>query len=128
MNLDFFVKPAVLATTVIVFVAASLFAVIDAPTETQTINRTAVDAGPATSQNSGEKAASVTSLVGGLEARLAQDPDDAKGWLLLAKSHDHLGNRDAAWAAYARAKELGMSDDTFEIKLAANIGQLMPNN
>ena len=128
MNLDFFVKPAVLATTVIVFVAASLYAVIDAPTETQTINRTAVEAGPATSQDSGEKAASVTSLVGGLEARLAQDPDDAKGWLLLAKSHDHLGNRDAAWAAYGHAKELGMSDDTFEIKLAANIGQLMPNN
>ena len=128
MNLDFFVKPAVLATTVIVFVATSLYAVIDAPTEAQTINRTATEAGPATSQNSGEKAASVTSLVGGLEAKLAQDPDDAKGWLLLAKSHDHLGNRDAAWAAYGHAKELGMSDDTFEIKLAANIGQLMPNN
>ena len=128
MNLDFFVKPAVLAITVIVFVAASLYAVIDAPTEAQTINRMAIEAGPATSQSSGEKAASVTSLIAGLEAKLAQDPDDAKGWLLLAKSHDHLGNRDAAWAAYARAKELGMSDDTFEIKLAANIGQLIPNN
>ena len=128
MNFDFFVKPAVLATAVIVFVAASLYAVIDAPTEAQTINRTAVEAGPATSQNAGEKAASVTSLVGGLEARLAQDPDDAKGWLLLAKSHDHLGNQDAAWVAYTRAKELGMGDNALEIKLAANISRLMSNN
>ena len=128
MNLEFFAKPAVLATAVIAFVAASLYAVIDVPTEVQTMNRTAVEATPATTQGSGDKAASVTSLVGGLEARLANDPDDAKGWLLLAKSHDHLGNQDAAWAAYGRARELGMGDDTLEIKLAASLGQLMPNN
>jgi len=128
MNFDFFAKPAVLATAVIAFVAASLYAAIDAPIESQAINQTAAGAGPATSPSSGNKAASVTSLVGGLEARLADDPNDAKGWLLLAKSHDHLGNRDAAWAAYTRARELGMGDNTLEIKLAANLGQPMPKN
>ncbi len=128
MSLDLSAKPAVLATAVIAFVAASVYLVIDAPTKAQTINRTATEARPATSQATGKKAASVTSLVGGLEAKLAEDPNDAKGWLLLAKSHDHLGNRDAAWAAYSRARELGMSDNPFEIKLAANIGQLMPQD
>lgn len=128
MNFDFFAKPAVLATAVVAFVAASLYAVIDAPTETQTINRTITEAGLTTAQDTGSKAASVTSLVGGLEEKLANDPDDAKGWLLLAKSHDHLGNREAAWAAYARARELGMGDDTLEMKLAASIGQLTPDN
>lgn len=128
MNLEFFAKPAVLVAAVVAFVAASLYVVIDNPSAAQTSNRTATDSRLATDQGLDNKAASVTSLVGGLEARLTEDPNDAKGWLLLAKSHDHLGNRDAAWAAYTRAKELGMSDDTFEIKLAANINQLMPKN
>ena len=128
MNLNFFAKPAVLATGVIMLVAAPLYAVIDVPARTQTINGTAVEAGPATSRRSGEKAASVTSLVGRLEAKLAENPDDAKGWLLLAKSHDHLSDRPAAWAACTRAKELGMSDDNFEIQLAANMSLLIPGN
>ena len=63
----------------------------------------------------------VGSLIGGLEARLAENPDDAKGWLLLARSHDHLGNDDEAWNAYSRARELGMNDETLELKLAANM-------
>ncbi len=113
MNLELFARPAVLLTAVVAFVAASFYFVIDAPTE---------------ASNPGNKLASVTSLIGGLEARLAKDPNDAKGWLLLAKSHDHLGNRDAAWAAYTRAQDLGMSDEALEIRLTANISQLMSNN
>lgn len=113
MNFELFTRPAVLLTTVVAFVAASFYFLIDAPTE---------------APDPGNKLASVTSLVGGLEARLAKDPDDAKGWLLLAKSHDHLGNWNAAWAAYTRAQDLGMSDEVLEIRLAANISQLMSNN
>ena len=119
MNLDFFAKPAVLAAAIVAFVAASLYVVIDVPGEVHSVNRTPVATQPMANEETGQKAASVTSLVGGLEARLAENPDDAKGWLLLAKTHDHLGNRDAAWAAYSRARELGMSDDSLEIKLAA---------
>jgi len=63
------------------------------------------------------KAASVGALIGGLESRLAQDPEDAKGWLLLAKSHEHLGNISAARDAYARAKALGLEDLGLEAKL-----------
>ena len=63
------------------------------------------------------KAASVGTLLTGLEQRLQDNPDDAKGWLLLAKSYDHLGrSRDAA-AAYDKAVELGISDSTLEARL-----------
>lgn len=42
-------------------------------------------------------------LVAGLRARLAQNPDDRDGWLLLAKSYRHLGADDKARVALARA-------------------------
>lgn len=53
---------------------------------------------------------SVASLIDGLAERLANNPQDAGGWLLLAKSHKHLGNRDQAATAYARAIALGRQD------------------
>ena len=65
----------------------------------------------------GRKAASVTELLAGLEQRLREDPDDAKGWLLLAKSYDHLGRPADAAAAYDKAAELGMSDNDLEARL-----------
>lgn len=128
MNLDLLAKPAVLAVAVVAFVAAALYVVVDSPDEVTTINRSAVATPSMTDDGVNGRAASVTSLVGGLEAKLAEDPNDAKGWLLLAKSHDHLGDQRAAWAAYSRAKELGMSDDAFEIALAANLGRQIPQN
>lgn len=128
MNPDLLAKPAVLATSLVAFVAAALYVVVELPKEVETTNRTAVVATPISNDGGETKAASVTSLVGGLEAKLIENPDDAKGWLLLAKSHDHLGDQQAAWAAYSRARELGMSDDAFEIKLAANMSQQLANN
>jgi cytochrome c-type biogenesis protein CcmH len=69
------------------------------------------------SAGNGGKAASVTTLLAGLEQRLQEDPDDARGWLLLAKSYDHLGrSRDAA-AAYERAATLGLTDNVLEARL-----------
>ena len=128
MNRESLTKAPVLATAIVAFVAASLYAVVEVPTEAQSVNRTTLTTQPQANEEAGRKAASVTSLVGGLEARLAENPNDAKGWLLLAKSHDHLGDQRAAWAAYARAKELGMGDDSLEIKLAANMNQFVPSN
>lgn len=65
----------------------------------------------------GVKADSVSTLITGLQARLAENPDDAKGWLLLAKSYEYLGDPAEARDAYARAVTLGMSDIEFEAKL-----------
>ena len=67
-----------------------------------------------------DKAKSVTALLGGLEARLADNPDDAKGWLLLAKSYDHLGRTADAQDAYAKAAALGMTDAALEGRLRAD--------
>jgi tetratricopeptide (TPR) repeat protein len=64
-----------------------------------------------------DKVGSVTSLLAGLEARLAKNPDDAKGWLLLAKSYDHLGRSADAKDAYAKAAALGMTDADLEARL-----------
>jgi len=63
--------------------------------------------------------ASVSNLVDGLAARLADDPGDAGGWLLLAKSHKHLGNRSDAANAYEQAVALGKSDPDLEAYLVS---------
>lgn len=60
-----------------------------------------------------ETVPSVASLVSGLEERLANEPDDAKGWLLLAKTYQHLGRNDDAGTAYDKAVALGQSDAKF---------------
>ena len=65
----------------------------------------------------GKKAASVDELLAGLEQRLQDDPDDAKGWLLLAKSYDHLGREQDAVAAYEKATQLGLTDSELEARL-----------
>lgn len=101
------------AGIVIVLAGLALFAVVD--------RQNGVMVQAETSQVQQDKSASVGSLIGGLEARLAEDPEDAKGWLLLARSHDHLGNDTEAWNAYARARELGQADEALELKLAANM-------
>jgi cytochrome c-type biogenesis protein CcmH len=128
MNLDFLAKPAVLATSVVAFVATALYVVVELPDEATTTHGTTIESQKTSNADGQSKAPSVTSLVGKLEAKLAENPNDAKGWLLLAKSHDHLGDQRAAWAAYSRAEELGLSDAAFEIELAANISQQLPQN
>lgn len=101
------------ASAIVVLAGLALFAATD--------RQDAVVIQAETSQPTQDRSASVGSLIGGLEARLAENPDDAKGWLLLARSHDHLGNNDEAWSAYSRARELGMNDESLELKLAANM-------
>ena len=63
------------------------------------------------------KAASVNELLAGLEKRLDEDPDDAKGWLLLARSYDHVGRVQDAADAYDKAWALGISDSGLEARL-----------
>lgn len=64
--------------------------------------------------------APVASLVDGLARRLHDNPGDAGGWLLLAKSYRHLGKHAEAQTAYAKARELGQSDADIESWLADN--------
>ena len=63
------------------------------------------------------KAASVNELLAGLEQRVKEDPGNAKDWLLLAKSYDHLGQPQQAADAYARAEALGLSDSALATRI-----------
>jgi hypothetical protein len=57
---------------------------------------------------------SVASMVDGLAERMKQNPDDSKGWLLLAQSYKHLGRTVDAIAAYEKAAALGAHDEELE--------------
>lgn len=62
---------------------------------------------------------SVASMLDGLAERLVREPDDAKGWLLLARSYQHLGRVEEARQAYDKAATLGKTDADLETKLSA---------
>ena len=53
-----------------------------------------------------------------LSARLASQPDDAAGWLLLARSHEALGRWPEAAAAYRQALRLVPGDAVLMADLA----------
>lgn len=56
------------------------------------------------------RVAPVDSLIGGLQARLAKEPNDAKGWALLAQSYSFMGNAAGAEDAVKRAVALGFDE------------------
>lgn len=95
---------SIAVTTIII--AAGLFFVIDKD-GTVTTDAPAAEA----------KLDSVESMVGGLEERLQQQPDDGKGWLLLSKSYRHMGRMDDARDAYKKAEALGSGDATVAAQL-----------
>jgi predicted Zn-dependent protease len=57
-------------------------------------------------------AAPVDSLIGGLEKRLAAEPEDSAGWALLAQSYAFVANREGAETALQRAVALGVDEAT----------------
>jgi cytochrome c-type biogenesis protein CcmH len=65
----------------------------------------------------GSSTASIASLTQDLSDSLQEQPDDASGWLLLARSYEHLGRRDEALVALNRARDLGKTDAEFEMTL-----------
>jgi cytochrome c-type biogenesis protein CcmH len=73
---------------------------------------------PAASSGSGVQAGSVESLVGGLEARLAAQPNDANGWALLAQSYAYTANEEAVERAVRRAVELGVDERSLRERIA----------
>lgn len=67
------------------------------------------------SSGSGQQVGSVASMVDGLDARLRENPDDGKSWLLLAKSYRYMDRMPDAMQAYEKAVALG----EFDAELAA---------
>lgn len=68
-----------------------------------------VESKPSTPAN--KPIASIASLVDGLKQRLQKEPNDVKGWVLLAKSYHHIGDWHEAAKAAAKARELGYTED-----------------
>jgi len=66
--------------------------------------------GPASEPAHEMSAGQVNALVETLAQRLQSRPDDAQGWLLLARSYHALGRFDEAAQAYARASALIQDD------------------
>ena len=66
----------------------------------------------------GVQAASVESLVDRLEARLAAQPNDANGWVLLAQSYAYTANEEAVERAVRRAVELGVDEPSLRERVA----------
>ena len=100
--------------------AVGLYAAIGRPDVAGSESVRHMSSGPAGQTAAGgekTKAASVNDLLTGLEQRLEENPDDAKNWLLLAKSYDHLGRHVDAADAYAKAVDLGLSDKVLEARL-----------
>jgi hypothetical protein len=65
-----------------------------------------------------DKVGSVASLLSGLETRLEENPEDGKGWLLLAQSYELLDRIEEARVAYEKATTLGQSNDDLAARLA----------
>lgn len=63
--------------------------------------------------------APVSEMIGHLERRLEAQPNDLKGWTLLAQSFAFIGQIDNARAAAARAVELGASASEIEQQIQA---------
>ena len=100
--------------------AVGLYAAIGRPDVAGSESVHHMSSGPAGQTAAGgekTKAASVNDLLTGLEQRLEENPDDAKSWLLLAKSYDHLGRHGDAADAYGKAVDLGLSDKVLEARL-----------
>ncbi len=59
----------------------------------------------------GKSLGSVDQMLVGLQKRLDTQPDDVKGWVLLAKSYHHIGRMHEAEQAAEKARSLGYKKD-----------------
>ncbi len=66
----------------------------------------------------GGQIASVESMIGRLEARLAAQPNDANGWALLAQSYAYTADDAALERAVKRAVELGVDEQSLRERIA----------
>jgi hypothetical protein len=112
-----FPKAGIVAAILVAGIAIGLYSYLGTPEAANSVSSAELQASRmlanAQSPASDTKIDSVGSLLEGLEKRLEREPEDAGGWLLLAKSYRHLGRIDDAHAAYAKAVALGKEDAAF---------------
>lgn len=77
-----------------------------------------VGAPAVTASSDSGRVASVESMIGKLEARLAAQPNDANGWALLAQSYGYTQDDAALERAIKRAVELGVDEASLRERVA----------
>lgn len=119
-----FSAATIVPSVLIPLVALGIYSKLGSPdaifTQNNLADRTRNTTNSSNSANSSKGSASVASLVDGLKERLEREPNDADGWILLARSYEHIGRRTDAIAAYDRAKSLGKTDATLDRSLAGD--------
>jgi hypothetical protein len=80
------------------------------------------NASPSAEQSLPSKVPPVASFVDKLEAKLRDHPGDANGWLLLARSYEHVRRPDDARNAYRQAVVLGAEDSVLAERLRGRAG------
>jgi len=73
----------------------------------------------------------IASMIGGLEKKMADHPDDPKGWILLGQAYYHVGRYKDAVAAYSKAAALEPANATTwsalgEVQLLSGRGGVTP--
>ncbi len=111
---------AAIATVVAVIV---LVPTIVAGIYLQTGSPDLIDASPqmaanTTAKNAAHKAGSIAELVGELEKRMQQEPNNPKGWFLLGRTYMKLDRYDDAARAFDKLNELLPNNPTVLISLA----------
>lgn len=99
------------AVATLAIASAALYWVVGSPESAHADSAATTRGNTQPSAQNNTSVGSVASMVDGLAARLQQNPDNGKDWILLARSYDYLGRVPEARDAYARAVALGEYDE-----------------
>jgi cytochrome c-type biogenesis protein CcmH len=108
--------PKLLLAVFVPLFAVGLYAFLGADSNVAT-QHVATNGNAKTGPTADSSLGSVASMVEGLAARLENEPDDADGWILLARSYLHVERPADALNAYERARALGKTDANLEAQL-----------
>jgi hypothetical protein len=111
---SFLASPKILVAVFIPLLAVSLYAFLG-PRDEVAVQHVATNSKPGAATDT--SLGSVASMVDGLAARLESEPDDADGWVLLARSYLHIDRHADALDAYEHARALGKIDANLETEL-----------
>jgi cytochrome c-type biogenesis protein CcmH len=109
--------PKAIILTFIPLFAMGLYALLGSPAE-NAVPHIATNSAPGAAAE--RSLGSVASMVDGLAARLRDQPDDANGWVLLARSYQYIDRHAEALDAYEHAQALGKTDPDLEATLLGN--------
>ena len=119
-----FATPGALIIAFVPLSAVALYALLGSPDNMAAPHPSSAALPAGASATGGERPlGSVASMLDGLQARLEKNPEDADGWILLARSYQFLNRPTDSLTAYKHAQALGKSDANLE---AALLGQGQP--